>query len=94
MSNHGFRSTIVNATMFVVCCCFILFVIVATISFLQSNSTKIYDSKLGEKNIIVDTIERVDTIIIHDTIVISREYVDSDKVEPEIDEDVIKITEE
>lgn len=85
MNSHSFRSTIISATMFVVCCCFILFVIVATISFLQSRSITFYDSKIDSLKNSIPVVR--DTVFIRDTVIVYEESQDVDSTEIQIIEE-------
>lgn len=59
VGNRWFRQVVINATMFVMCSCFITFMIVSVMSFLSSKSITFYDSRSGQ-----DTITLVDTIYV------------------------------
>nr|DAG97982.1 MAG TPA: hypothetical protein [Ackermannviridae sp.] len=62
IGNRWFRQIVINATMFVMCSCFITFMIVSVMSFLSSKSITFYDSRSGQ-----DTITLVDTIYVQNT---------------------------
>ena len=82
MGNRWFRQVIINATMFVMCSCFITFMIVSVMSFLSSKSITFYDSKSQQDTItLVDTIyvQEADTKIVADTIIKSMEIGNSDE---------------
>lgn len=59
VGNRWFRQVVINATMFVMCSCFITFMIVSVMSFLSSKSITFYDSRSRQ-----DTITLVDTIYV------------------------------
>lgn len=83
MDNRWFRQTVVNATVFVMCSCFITFMVVSVMSFLSSKSITFYDSKKPQDTItLVDTIyvQGADTTIMADTIVKSMEINDNNNI--------------
>lgn len=74
--NRWFRQVVINATMFVMCSCFITFMIVSVMSFLSSKSITFYDSRSGQDTItLVDTIyvQNTDSTVVADTIVRNME---------------------
>lgn len=76
IGNRWFRQIVINATMFVMCSCFITFMIVSVMSFLSSKSITFYDSRNGQDTItLVDTIyvQSPDTTMAMDTIVRNME---------------------
>lgn len=76
VGNRWFRQVVINATMFVMCSCFITFMIVSVMSFLSSKSITFYDSRSGQDTItLVDTIyvQSPDTTVAMDTIVKNME---------------------
>jgi hypothetical protein len=76
VGNRWFRQIVINATMFVMCSCFITFMIVSVMSFLSSKSITFYDSRNPKDTItLVDTIyvQNADTSRVADTIVRSME---------------------
>lgn len=76
VGNRWFRQVVINATMFVMCSCFITFMIVSVMSFLSSKSITFYDSRSGQDTItLVDTIyiQSPDTTVAMDTVVRNME---------------------
>lgn len=76
VGNRWFRQVVINATMFVMCSCFITFMIVSVMSFLSSKSITFYDSRNQQDTItLVDTIyvQSTDTTMAMDTIVRNME---------------------
>lgn len=82
VGDRWFKSIIVNATMFVMCSCFITFMIVSVMSFLSSKSISFYDSGSEKDTItLIDTIyvQNTDTVIIvTDTVIRNVETSDND----------------
>lgn len=76
IGNRWFRQIVINATMFVMCSCFITFMIVSVMSFLSSKSITFYDSRNQQDTItLVDTIyvQNPDSTVVADTIVRNME---------------------